>query len=521
MLLRKLRFLNLALVAMVAGVYALAAQAPVTTGTASRTLVLDGLGKDAVAIDGPWQFHPGDDPAWAEPAFDDSQWDQLTADKPWGEQGHPSYTGFAWYRRSVRITPAAGSSPDFALLIPAIDDAYQIYWNGVEVGHLGSLPPHMVLYEGVPAQTFGLGPVRSGVLAVRVWKNALASNDPSTLGGFEGPPLIGSPAVIAAVKGNLDFEWLRSQQFAFGLTSLYALVSLLSFIAWMRDRNQWLLFWMSIFALMPMLSVVLGGLRLPYSYALAQFLIQTSIAVREASGWFLLIWLLQLHEHPKLVRVIRILAVAGIVAGAADGFLGFLYPDYIGEIPMQVADACLTFPSVLFESIPAILVAFAIVKRTRLDLARWLVAIFAFLNALVYWIQNMTDQGIRFTNWTLAPKINEPLFMMNGNPFSLPTILRTLMFISIVYAVIHYTIESRRRQATLEQEFQNARELQQVLVPEHLPPLAGFSLTSAYLPAQEVGGDFFPDHSFREWFNAGGSRRCERLRALRLRWRSP
>ncbi|MGA7857758.1 MAG: SpoIIE family protein phosphatase [Terracidiphilus sp.] len=491
MLLRKLRFLNLALVAMVAGVYALAAQAPVTTGTASRTLVLDGLGKDAVAIDGPWQFHPGDDLAWAEPAFDDSQWDQLTADKPWGEQGHPSYTGFAWYRRSVRITPAAGSSPDFALLIPAIDDAYQIYWNGVEVGHLGSLPPHMVLYEGVPAQTFGLGPVRSGVLAVRVWKNALASNDPSTLGGFEGPPLIGSPAVIAAVKGNLDFEWLRSQQFAFGLTSLYALVSLLSFIAWMRDRHQWLLFWMSIFALMPMLSVVLGGLRLPYSYALAQFLIQTSIAVREASGWFLLIWLLQLHEHPKLVRFIRILAVAGIVAGAADGFLGFLYPDYIGEIPMQVADACLTFPSVLFESIPAILVAFAIVKRTRLDLARWLVAIFAFLNALVYWIQNMTDQGIRFTNWTLAPKINEPLFMMNGNPFSLPTILRTLMFISIVYAVIHYTIESRRRQATLEQEFQNARELQQVLVPEHLPPLAGFSLTSAYLPAQEVGGDFF------------------------------
>ena len=43
----------------------------------------------------------------------------------------------------------------------------------------------------------------------------------------------------------------------------------------------------------------------------------------------------------------------------------------------------------------------------------------------------------------------------------------------------------------LEQEFQNARELQQVLVPEKLPALAGFSLTSAYRPAQEVGGDFF------------------------------
>jgi hypothetical protein len=488
---RTWRILCLPFFALLVGVSTLGAQGPVPADAASRALVLDGLGKDAAPIDGAWQFHLGDNPAWAAPAFDDSHWEQLTADKAWGQQGHPSTTGFAWYRRTIRITPAPGGSPDFALLIPAIDDAYQVYWNGVEVGHLGTLPPHTVLYEGVPAQTFGLGPVRSGVLAVRVWKNALASNDPSTLGGFEGFPLIGSPQAIAAVKGNMDFEWLRSQQFTFGLTSLYALVSLLSFIAWLRDRNQWLLFWMSIFAFMPLLSLVLGGLRLPYSYALAQFLIQTSIATREASGWFLLIWLLQLHDYSRLVRFTRIVAIIGIIAGATDGFLGFLYPDFIGEIPMQIADATTTGPSVLFESIPAILVAFAIVKRTRLDFARWLVAIFAFLNALAYWIENFSQQGVRFTHWTLADKIGAAIFTFNGIPFSLPTILRTLMFISIVYAVIHYTIESRRRQATLEQEFQNARELQQVLVPEHLAPLAGFSLTSAYLPAQEVGGDFF------------------------------
>jgi serine phosphatase RsbU (regulator of sigma subunit) len=43
----------------------------------------------------------------------------------------------------------------------------------------------------------------------------------------------------------------------------------------------------------------------------------------------------------------------------------------------------------------------------------------------------------------------------------------------------------------MEQEFRSARELQQVLIPEALPSLPGFSLTSAYLPAHEVGGDFF------------------------------
>src|SRR6201999_484729 len=43
----------------------------------------------------------------------------------------------------------------------------------------------------------------------------------------------------------------------------------------------------------------------------------------------------------------------------------------------------------------------------------------------------------------------------------------------------------------LEREFQSARELQQVLIPETLPMLRGYAITSAYRPAQQVGGDFF------------------------------
>ena len=71
----------------------------------SHTLVLDGLGKGAAPLDGPWQFHLGDDPAWADPTYDDSHWEQITAEKPWGMQGHANYSGFAWYRRAVSITP--------------------------------------------------------------------------------------------------------------------------------------------------------------------------------------------------------------------------------------------------------------------------------------------------------------------------------------------------------------------------------------------------------------------------------
>jgi serine phosphatase RsbU (regulator of sigma subunit) len=37
----------------------------------------------------------------------------------------------------------------------------------------------------------------------------------------------------------------------------------------------------------------------------------------------------------------------------------------------------------------------------------------------------------------------------------------------------------------------SAREIQQVLIPDELPSLEGFAVTSAYRPALEVGGDFF------------------------------
>lgn len=460
-------------------------------GSGAPVLVIDGLGKGTAPLDGPWQFHLGDDPAWAAPGYDDSHWEQLTADKTWGAQSHPSYTGFAWYRRTIRITPAPGADPDVALLIPYIDDAYELYWNGVKVGQHGTLPPHLVFYEGIPNQTFGLGPIRSGVLAVRVWKMALASNDPENLGGFEAMPVIGSPSAIAAMKGNSDYDWLRAQQFRFGLTSLYMLVALLSFLAWLRDRDQWLLFWMSLYALMLTMDVVLLGLRLPFAFAPLQLVSQAAIAVREAAGWFLLIWLMQLNQHPKLVHYTKLAAIVGIASAAIDGSLPFLYPDRISAVQMQIADAITTIPSVLFEGIPVILVAYAIFKRKRLDSARWLVAILAFLNATVYWVENAFDQGLRYTHWTLSGKIESSLFTVVGNHFSLPTILRTLLFLSIVYAVVRYTIDSRRRQHAMEQEFQNARELQQVLVPETLPVLDGFSLTSAYRPAQEVGGDFF------------------------------
>jgi hypothetical protein len=462
--------------------------------SSTPSIKIEALGRGAAPLDGPWQFHLGDNPAWAKPDIDDSAghdgWEQIKADAPWGAQTHANTDGYGWYRRHVDLTLAPGAPSDVALLIPAIDDVYELYWDGRPVGHLGSFPPVEDFQSAIPAQTYGLGPVRSGVLAVRVFKVPFASNDDGTAGGFEGVPIIGSPQAIAVIKDSLDFKWLRGQQTRFALTGLYGIVCLLSFFAWMRDRSQRLLFWMAAYALMPTLELFLNNMRLQVSTILLTFLVQFAIQLREISQWYVLIYLLQLDDHPRLMRWIKIFAIGSLTAGAVDGSLGFFYGT-IAKTTFQITDACLTFLILPGEAIPILLVLFAVMRRRRLDSARWIVASIALLNDVTYAVSNISQQGERFTHWPLAGWLQNAHATVFGNTIGLQLVLRTALFLAIVYAVLRYAIDYRKRQNALEREYQNAREVQQVLVPDALPAVPGFNLASAYKPAREVGGDFF------------------------------
>ncbi len=121
------------------------------------------LGRAAVSLYGPWKFTTGDSPIdpktrqplWAHPAFNDSHWENVDltpasgAQNPitgtagyvpgWTQRGHPGYWGYAWYR--IRVHTDAEPGIRFALAGPSIDDAYQLYDNGILSGHFGELPP--------------------------------------------------------------------------------------------------------------------------------------------------------------------------------------------------------------------------------------------------------------------------------------------------------------------------------------------------------------------------------------------
>jgi diguanylate cyclase len=415
-------------------------------------LVIEGLGKGTVALNGPWQFHLGDNPAWATPAFDSSDWEQLTADRPWGKQGHAHFTGFAWYRCYIALTPAPGVPPQFSLLVPRIKDAYEVYWNGSLIGQNGKLQPHPVWYFSQPAQIFELGQVQRGVLAVRVWKAPLLSDDSDKVGGFEVAPLIGSPEAIATAKTALEFEWLRSRQFLFGENLLCALVALLSFLLWWQTPARWLLFWMAGFFLVPPLDLLLDNAHLGWPYVLAMGATQPLFSMQDISLWFLLLWLLPLHENRALTRLTRILACICLANGALDGVLVALSwnPQWIGLV--QTADGVSAFLYTLIEAFPLILASYAFFERKQLDSVRWLVAISAFLYEMLIALRNAVKQGRRFTDWPIGFSIDSPVLTLHGSALSVNTLAGALLLVAIVYAVYNSVRADQRRQDTLERE---------------------------------------------------------------------
>ena len=336
----------------------------------SPVLAIDGLGKGVTPLAGPWQFHLGDDPSFALPQTADATgvqgWEALSPDATWGAQGHPAYTGYGWYRKHIHLTTSPGAEPDIAMLIRRIDNAYQIYWNGKLVGKSGTFPPNSSYPYNPPPQTFGLGPIRDGVLAVRVWKAPLSSFDSDLLGGLNFAPVIGSPSAIEALKAQSDYSWLRSRQYTFGQQSLYVLVALLGLLAWLRNRSQYVLLWLAVFCGAQPVSTFLVGLRLPFTYDFALGWLQPVLATIDIGLWFLLLYLLKLDEIPWLHRLTRIIAIISIVSASLDGLLSM--SDWSNPrltVWFQIADGLLTVIFTVLDAYPLLLVGMALRKKAR------------------------------------------------------------------------------------------------------------------------------------------------------------
>jgi hypothetical protein len=456
-------------------------------------VTIDGLGKGTVELPGPWRFHIGDDLRWADPSINDtpgeSGWETILADRPWGVQSHYAYTGFAWYRLHLRVTPAPDVKTSFQLLVPSLQDVCEVYWNGRLVGRYGELPPHSSSPALNAPAAFTLPDFRSGTLAIRVWNRPLGSSSAGHAGGIAQTPLVGDSKSIAAYIGTWNYNFLRGTLYINSRNILYFFVALAAFVLWLRRRQETLLLWFSIFAICPAIWTSVYTMRLPVSSEFNSFMLQPLWALRNVALWFLLIEMLHLRRHRALVRWAKILAAVSLTGSFLDGCLTYVPANLISPQNSAWIDGILTAITEPCQLYLLVLVANGF--RQKLDSVRWVLALSASLSQLLAVVVATAEQGQRFTHWTLSQRLSSPLFHLGPVYFNADTLLDLLVFLSIIYTVYHYIRDQQDRKAILEQELHSARELQQVLIPEKLPTLPGFSLSSAYLPALEVGGDFF------------------------------
>ncbi|MFP5226176.1 MAG: GGDEF domain-containing protein, partial [Acidobacteriota bacterium] len=172
----------------------------------------------------------------------------------------------------------------------------------------------------------------------------------------------------------------------------------------------------------------------------------------EIALWFLLLWLLPLRENRRLYRITRILAWVSLAIGLLDGAVLAVSwgPRWIGSA--QMVDGMTAFIATALDAYPLILIAAAFPLRRRFDSARRMLAALALLYGMVSVVLDASKQGRQFTNWTLATKLEAPLFTLGGSAISLHTLVGALLLMALVWAVTSRLREEQRHKEALERE---------------------------------------------------------------------
>ena len=79
------------------------------------------------------RFQAGDNPAYARPDYDDSDWKWLRLPGSWESQGYPDLDGVAWLRLHFQVDPARLPATPYVLL-GNLDDGDETYLNGHKIG---------------------------------------------------------------------------------------------------------------------------------------------------------------------------------------------------------------------------------------------------------------------------------------------------------------------------------------------------------------------------------------------------
>jgi phosphoserine phosphatase RsbU/P len=453
------------------------------------------LGRDReplVSLDGPWRFHPGDSPSkpsapaapikflWAEPGFDDSDWPLLKSDRSWSVQGYPNMSGFGWYRFTVHIPP--GDDPTSLMLAPIVT-SFQVFVEGRLVGESGHMqtgvPNTRFSHKIFPLTQSGSSSDRTAHVAIRVWHSPIWS---SYMGGgpFAGGHLAGAHNLLV-IERNLE-QLARNVFFVdyFSYSIAAALIGLAILCLFIFRPAEWEYLWFAFMLLAQAADSALNVSKEIYAFPPTPVfdLIDGALAALNIFAAFCFFSKVLNARAGVLGRIFLLFVVL-------SPFANVLYWPGWASVPTGAAIqlACL---------LPAAVWIFWLLGKRALAGNRdaQLLLLPTLLDIGFYVADNVAivlDQA----GWTRMPhvlKVPLPL-----PPFTMQVgILLHLAFLlaMLVFLILRFT-RARRREVWLAGEFEAARQVQLVLLPDQQDQCPGFKVESIYQPADRVGGDFF------------------------------
>jgi sigma-B regulation protein RsbU (phosphoserine phosphatase) len=428
-------------------------------------------------LDGAWRFHTGDDPAWADPAFDDSHWDKVNLSTSLVEQGIETYSGYAWYRLRLRPVPIPDSGQlSLSLLVaPNSVGQLQVLINGVEVARTQGMTDQgsttqPVMYQSRPftVELSKAAPDGTVLIAIRSWAEASISRgliDHVELGEAES---VGEKLTLE--KGH---EWDQHVLAAMIVSFLFLCVTILGSTLYLAQRNHSEYLWLALLCLSVTVS---GTIETAYGASLLSLTV-SSILGRWASRIFMAVTLefvlrFTASGYRKFVRGTQI-------AVLVLPLVSFLHPtqiyDYL-SITAQIV-FCALVVAMLFRAW----------RRGRLEAGVMLVPFF--LAASADSIDTLLDYAAA-QHW-LSERFASHRFHLGPLEFTINTVAYLIFLVSLIAVILYRFVHVSQEEQRSAAEIEAARSVQALLIPTQLPSNRNFVLESAYLPANGVGGDFF------------------------------
>ena len=474
-------------------------QTVVSAPAASRWAEQVILGSSTVELTGPWKFHKGDNLDWAQPDYNDAGWSAMDLTPPpgsydpflgtsgfmpgWTVLGAAGYSGFAWYRLKVNVQYDPGlSEGGLEIKMPDdVDDAYQLYVNGQMIGELGHFSDKGVnTYLTLP-RTFALPKgIKSGQIefAIRVWMDPSTPLTNPDTGGLHGPPVLGQAAPIERML-ELDWDAVNHSQVTrfLELAVLLLAITVTGVLFWLDPKEKaymWLGLTCSAVALQ--MFRTLTGNYTTLMPAWLNFMLGDAVLAPSVIALWIMFWAYWFRMG-RMARLHRM--VWGFTCLLALNTALMRAPLYGRLIPVHWL-VLLAPLAVLLKLLLGGLLLWVAWEGMRKDhTGAWLA-----MPAVGLVIVSLYQQELIVLHVPLT-------FFPFGMALGISQIAVVVSLNIITVLLMRRFLQGLRLRQQWEAEIDQARQIQQLLIPEAIPTIPGFVLETEYRPAQKVGGDFF------------------------------